>query len=217
MGAMEFDWRSEAEKLVEWSIVPRGIRKMYAEVFKKVPRHEFVPERMRVYAYEDRPLPIGFDQTISQPSLVAFMTQAVDAKAGDMVLDVGTGSGYQAAILAELGCHVYSVEFIPELAFRARDVFEKLGYEVFQVVGDANAPFKDESFDAIIVACSLMYYPRNLFKALKVGGKAVYPIGGRYFQDLVLAEKREDKVYTRRLLSCAFVPMKGGYAWKDEE
>jgi len=179
-------------------------------VMRKVPRHLFVPERMRSEAYEDRPLPIGCDQTISQPYIVAFMTQAVDPKKEHKVLEIGAGSGYQAAVLAELAGQVYTIEIVEELASRARATLESLGYRNVHVkAGDGYAGWVEEApFDIIMLTAAPRKVPQPLFDQLKEGGVLLAPVGD-YMQELVLYRKTGDAVETRNLLPVRFVPMTG--------
>ncbi len=200
------------EKMVTGQIASRDItNQRVLGVMRRVPRHEFVPPPMRPFAYEDSPLLIGEDQTISQPYIVALMTQLADPQPGDKVLDIGTGSGYQAAVLAELVEQVYSVEIVESLANEARQRLEKLGYQNIQVRhGDgyrgwpAHAPF-----DLIIVAAAPDHIPPALVEQLAPGGKLVIPVGDRW-QHLVLVEKAEDgSVSEKKVHPVTFVPMTG--------
>jgi protein-L-isoaspartate(D-aspartate) O-methyltransferase len=184
------------------------------EAIGRVPRHEFVPASLLPNAYENRPLPIGHGQTISQPYIVALMTDLLAVRKGDRVLEVGTGSGYQAAILAELGISVHTIEIIEPLAASARARFERLGYRnVEVVVGDgyegiaASAPF-----DAIIVTAAASHVPPPLVRQLKPGGRMVIPVGAPFMvQHLMLLEKRGDgTVRSHQILPVRFVPLTGG-------
>jgi protein-L-isoaspartate(D-aspartate) O-methyltransferase len=177
----------------------------------KVLRHELVPEELRAFAYEDRPLPIGFGQTISQPFIVAFMTQILDPQPGDRVLEVGTGSGYQAAVLAELVEEVYSVEIVPELAERAKGDLGRLGYEnVWVRSGDGYLGWPEEApFDAVIVTCAPENIPRPLIDQLRDGGRMVIPVGGGDRQELYLLTKKGGEVELEAVLPVRFVPMTG--------
>lgn len=178
-----------------------------------VKRHELVPSTQRRYAYENRPLPIGYGQTISQPYIVALMTELIDVDDGDVVLEVGTGSGYQAAILAELVDHVYSIEIIAALATRARQDLERLGYRnITTKLGDGYYGWKQYApFDAIIVTAAASHVPPPLIEQLKPGGRMVIPVGERFMtQTLLLLEKTEKgEVITRQFGAVRFVPLTG--------
>jgi protein-L-isoaspartate(D-aspartate) O-methyltransferase len=177
----------------------------------KVPRHLFVPERLRHEAYNDYPLPIGHDQTISQPYIVALMTQLAAPKPDSIALDVGTGSGYQAAILAELCKEVYSIEIIKELADEASERLKRLGYKNVQVrCGDGYRGWPEKApFDVIIVAAAPDHIPEPLVNQLGPGGRLVIPVG-RFFQELMLVEKLADgTVRKRSIIPVSFVPMTG--------
>ena len=178
-----------------------------------VKRHELVPRRERPFAYENRPLPIGYGQTISQPYIVALMTQLIEPDANDIVLEVGTGSGYQAAILAELVDHVYSIEIIEALATRAKSDLARLGYKnVTTRLGDGYYGWEEHApFDAIIVTAAASHVPRPLIEQLKPGGRMVIPVGGRFMtQTLLLLEKTDDQqVITRQFGAVRFVPLTG--------
>ena len=178
-----------------------------------VERHRLVPADQRRFAYENRPLPIGYSQTISQPYIVALMTQLVQPDAEDVVLEVGTGSGYQAAILAELVEHVYSIEIIEALAKRARKDLDTLGYEnITTRLGDGYYGWEEHGpFDAIVVTAAASHVPPPLIKQLKPGGRMVIPVGSHFMtQDLLLLEKTADgEVITRQYGAVRFVPLTG--------
>ena len=191
------------------SLDPRVMAAMRA-----VPRHEFVPERLQRHAYENRPLPIGFGQTISQPYIVALMTDLLNLEPGQRVLEIGTGSGYQAAVLAELGLQVFSMEIIPELAAIARSRLLRLGCQVTSAPGDGYHGWPAEGpFDAVIVTAAASHIPPPLVQQLKPGGVMVIPVGGPFsVQQLTLVEKGADgEVHTRQLLPVAFVPLTGDH------
>jgi len=177
----------------------------------KVPRHEFVPERLRYRAYQDCPLPIGYDQTISQPYVVAFMTEQLEPKPTDHVLEIGTGSGYQAAVLAELVARVYTVEIIEDLARRAAADLKRLGYTNVSVrAGDGYKGWPEAApFDAIIVTCAPEKVPPPLIKQLKHGGRMIIPVGPAWDQELVLLRKQGDRLEQHAVLPVRFVPMTG--------
>ena len=180
-----------------------------------VPRHDFVPVGQRPYAYENRPLPIGYGQTISQPYIVALMTELMRIQSGDRVLEIGTGSGYQAAILSRLARMVYTIEIVKPLAARAARVLKTLGYDNVDLkVGDGYYGWPEEGpFDAIIVTAAASHVPPHLIRQLKPGGRMVIPVGGRFMtQQLMLIEKdRQGRVFTREILPVAFVPLTGSH------
>jgi len=183
------------------------------EALGGVPRHEFVPPEQRGNAYDNRPLPIGYGQTISQPYIVALMTDLVQPDAGDVVLEVGTGSGYQAAVLAGLVDHVYSIEIVPELAAQAKERLERLEYgNVTTRLGDGYYGWEEHApFDAIAVTAAPSHVPPPLIRQLARGGRMVIPVGGRFMtQQLLLIEKTaDDEVVTRQVASVRFVPLTG--------
>lgn len=197
--------------MVREQLIHRGIRdERVLETFRRLPRHRFVTDRELELAYGDHPLPIGQNQTISQPYIVALMTEALQLKGDEKVLDIGTGSGYQAAILAELAAAVYTVERLPALMERARLVLDDLGYtNIFYRVGDGAAGWPEESpFDAILVAAAAKTVPPALLEQLARGGRLVIPVGNSWFQDLVLVTREEDGVLHReKLCGCRFVPL----------
>lgn len=177
----------------------------------KVPRHEFVPEDLRDCAYQDGPLPIGYGQTISQPFVVAFMTEKLEPKPADRVLEIGTGSGYQAAVLAELVAEVYTIEIVEPLARRAEADLKRLGFTNIHVhVGDGYQGWPEKGpFDAIIVTCAPEKVPQPLVDQLKVGGRMIVPVGASGYQELVLFSKAGDRLEKRAVLPVRFVPMTG--------
>jgi protein-L-isoaspartate(D-aspartate) O-methyltransferase len=180
---------------------------------RKVPRHEFVPESMRKYAYGDSPLSIGHGQTISQPYIVAFMTEKLEPSPVDHVLEIGTGSGYQAAVLGELVKEVYTIEIVEPLAKRAKAALEEQGYKNVHVrAGDGYMGWPEKApFDAIIVTCAPENVPKPLVEQLKEGGRMIIPVGRRSgVQNLVFMKKREGKIERRNVLPVRFVPMTGG-------
>jgi len=177
----------------------------------KVPRHRFVPLSQEVFAYENRPLPIGNAQTISQPFIVALMTDLLDPKPGDKVLEVGTGSGYQAAVLAEIVAKIYTIEIVEPLGRRAKKVLKDLGYRNVEArIGDGYAGWPEAApFDSIIVTAAPAAIPQPLIDQLRPGGRLVVPVGGAGdVQQLLLAEKRADgTISIRRTLAVRFVPL----------
>jgi protein-L-isoaspartate(D-aspartate) O-methyltransferase len=192
-----------------------GLEPRVLDAMNRVGRHEFVPENQRSHAYANRPLPIGYGQTISQPFVVAFMTDLLRAKPGDRVLEIGTGSGYQAAVLAQLGAQVYTIEIIPELASTAAERLKRLNYAKIEVKsGDGYFGWPEHApFDGILVTAAVTQIPPPLVQQLKPGGRMVIPVGGAFLpQYLVLVEKKPDgKVTTRQLLPVQFVPLTGGH------
>jgi protein-L-isoaspartate(D-aspartate) O-methyltransferase len=207
---IEADVQETSERIGRKALAP-----MVMEAMRLVQRHEFVPEAQRPYAYENRPLPIGYGQTISQPYIVAIMTELADAAPGKTALEVGTGSGYQAAILAACGTQVFTMEIIPELAQEAKLRLERLGYQNVEVrTGDGYYGWPEHApFDVILVTAAGSHIPPPLVAQLKPKGKMVIPVGGPFMtQQLMLVEKTEDgKVTTRQLLPVAFVPLTGGH------
>ncbi len=197
--------------MVENQLVPRGIsNSRVIEAMLKIPRHKFLPEHLGDYAYSDGPLPIGMGQTISQPYIVAYMTELLSLNKGDKVLEIGTGSGYQAAILAEIGCDVYTIEIVEILTFRANKVLQNLGYKnIHFKVDDGYMGWKEHApYDAILVTAAPPEIPEPLTEQLKVGGKMVVPIGD-YFQELILLKKTREGLKEKRVTPVRFVPMTG--------
>ena len=195
-----------------------GLRTFSARTMRAmgtVPRHLFVPERRQGQAYENRPLPIGHGQTISQPYIVALMTDLLDLQPGAVVLEVGTGSGYQAAVLAELDATVHTLEIIPELARSARERLARLGYATVEArLGDGYDGWEAAApFDAIVVTAAASHIPPPLVRQLKPGGRMVIPVGQKFLvQHLTVVSKDErGRVRTRQLLPVAFVPLTGGH------
>ncbi|MGD2118450.1 MAG: protein-L-isoaspartate(D-aspartate) O-methyltransferase [Chromatiales bacterium] len=183
------------------------------DAMRKVLRHEFVPDNVRDEAYENRPLPIGHGQTISQPYIVALMTDLIGTRPSDRVLEIGTGSGYQAAILAELVADVYSMEIIKPLGDQAAQRLQRLGYQNIQTqIGDGYYGWPDAApFDAIVVTAAASHVPPPLIQQLKAGGRMVIPIGSRFMtQQLLFVEKAHDgTVSTRQIMPVRFVPLTG--------
>jgi protein-L-isoaspartate(D-aspartate) O-methyltransferase len=197
--------------MVREQIEARGVRdERVLEALRTVPRHEFVPEDQRPFAYEDRALPIGYRQTISQPFVVAAMSDALELEGGERVLEVGTGSGYQAAILARLVGEVYTIEIVPELAERAARDLARLGFGNVHVRhGDGYRGWPEHApFDAVIVTAAPDHVPQPLLDQLVVGGRLVIPVG-RWGQELVVLTKEEGGVRREELFPVRFVPMVG--------
>ena len=207
---MQDQYQVRRKAMVEEQLKSRGIsNQKVIQAFLEVERHLFVPERYRNRAYNDYPLPIGYDQTISQPYIVAYMTEVLDLKPSNKILEIGTGSGYQAAILGEICDSVYSIEIVKPLAERAKDLLDDLGYEnVFIRIGDGYQGWKSNApFDKIIVTCAPNNIPKPLQHQLAEGGKMIIPVGGAYNQSLVLLEKRNGELKKKKKLSVIFVPM----------
>jgi protein-L-isoaspartate(D-aspartate) O-methyltransferase len=181
------------------------------EVMSRVPRHEFVPEKLRPHAYADRPLPIGHGQTISQPYIVAFMTEHLDPQPSDRVLEIGTGSGYQAAVLSPLVAEVYTIEIVEALAERAEADLRRLQYTNVHVrAGDGYQGWPEEApFDAVIVTCAPEAIPQPLVEQLAEGGRMIIPVGELWDQRLVLLTKENGNLTQQNVLPVRFVPMTG--------
>jgi protein-L-isoaspartate(D-aspartate) O-methyltransferase len=197
--------------MIQQQLMPRGIQdQRVLAAMAKVPREEFIPADERRHAYVDGPLEIGYGQTISQPYIVAFMTEQLRLKPGDRVLEIGTGSGYQAAILAELVKQVYSIEIVTPLAQNAEAILAHLGYTNIHVkVGDGYKGWPEESpFDAIIVTCAPDKVPQPLIDQLKDGGRMMIPVGERFAQQLYLFEKKNSQLKESVSLPVRFVPMR---------
>lgn len=198
------------QKMVELQIAARGVRNpRVLKAFAEVPRHEFVSEEYRIQAYEDYPLPIGQDQTISQPFIVALMVAALQISPTDNLLEIGTGSGYQTAILAKLAKHVYSVERWWQLADSAKIVMDRLGYHNATVVtGDGSRGLPEYApYDAIVVSAAVQQIPQALIDQLKDDGRMIIPVGSTGIQQLQLIQKTNGKVNVQTLENCRFVPL----------
>lgn len=200
-------------QMVKTQIEARGINDpAVLKTFNKVERHRFVLPETISKAYNDSPLPIGEGQTISQPYIVAFMTEVLDLKSTDKVLEIGTGSGYQAAILAEICDSVFTIEIFPKLTKKAQGIFNELGYKnIFCKTGDGYKGWPEHApFDAIIVTCAPTKIPEPLKNQLAEGGRMIIPVGTNPFQSLVLLEKRNGKIREKEVLAVRFVPMISG-------
>ncbi|MDI9608569.1 MAG: protein-L-isoaspartate(D-aspartate) O-methyltransferase [Atribacterota bacterium] len=204
-------WEEKCIGMVEQQIEKRGVKDpLVLKAMREVPRHEFVPENLQNQAYDDTPLPIGYGQTISQPYIVALMTENLQIVPGCKVLEVGTGSGYQAAILARMGCQVYTIEIIKDLAEKAEEKLKELSYDnVIVKQGDGYLGWEEETpFDRIIVTCAVDHLPPPLLSQLKEGGKMVIPVGPPWsIQSLWVVEKTRDGITTRDLGAVRFVPL----------
>lgn len=204
------DFAQQRRKLID-QLRSQGIHsKAVLDAMLKVPRHKFVPSSQRHLSYENRPLSIGHDQTISQPFIVGYMTEAASIAPGEKVLEIGTGSGYQAAVLAELAKEVYTIEIIPELAEGARTVLRELGYKNVQVkTGNGYEGWTEHApFDAIVVTAAPDQVPKALVDQLAVRGTMVVPVGTT-FQEMVIITKNDTGVIERRTIPVRFVPMVG--------
>jgi len=212
--ALEGDvYKVAREEMVATQIESRGIKdEKVIEAMRRVPRHKFVPPGLESSAYEDRPLPIGCGQTISQPYIVALMTQLLELCGEDKVLEVGTGSGYQAAILSEIASEVYTIEIFEELGVSATERLKNLGYYKVKVkVADGYYGWPEEApFNAIIVTCAADHIPPPLIAQLKDGGKMCIPVGSVFqVQKLMLVEKKDGEITAKNILPVRFVPMLG--------
>ncbi|RKY63699.1 MAG: protein-L-isoaspartate O-methyltransferase [Candidatus Latescibacterota bacterium] len=213
---MNEDYESLRLRMVERQIRARGVRdERVLEAMRKVPRHVFVPPDLVDEAYEDHPLSIGKGQTISQPYMVALMTEALELEGNEKVLEVGTGSGYQTAILAELAREVYSIERIPELAREAERRLEDLGYTNVHIkVGNGTLGWPEEApFDAIMVTAGAPKVPGPLKAQLADGGRLVIPVGSEFHQILYRVKRQKDTFSEEALTSCVFVPLVGEEGW----
>jgi len=214
-------WQELARNMVETQIARRGIKdKRVLQVMSALPRHLFVPSRLKDSAYDDTPLPIGMGQTISQPYMVALMTELLALGGGEKVLEVGTGSGYQAAVLCKLCREVCTIERVKELIPIAEENLRKVGLSNFKIkYGDGSLGWKEESpFDAIIVTAAAPKLPQSLVDQLADGGRLVIPVGDRYVQDLLLVSKdRGDELKKEVVSKCVFVPLIGKEGWKGDE
>jgi protein-L-isoaspartate(D-aspartate) O-methyltransferase len=206
-------------RMVEEQLIARGIKDpRVIEAMKKVPRHLFVEEALQNQAYTDHPLPIGEKQTISQPYMVALMTEALELTGKEKILEIGGGSGYQTAILAELAEKVFSIERIRSLALRARKLLYELGYfNVELKISDGTYGWEDESpFDAIIVTAGSPDIPRSFIDQIGMGGRLVIPVGDPSYQELMRVTKTMDELKKENLGGCRFVKLIGRYGWEKE-
>ncbi|MGC8719325.1 MAG: protein-L-isoaspartate(D-aspartate) O-methyltransferase [Thermodesulforhabdaceae bacterium] len=208
------------KKMVDLQIANRGIKDpRVLEAMLRVPRHLFVPEHLKSQAYEDHPLPIEEKQTISQPYIVALMTEALRLRGTEKVLEIGTGSGYQTAILAELAKEVYTIERLPLLAEKAKKRLDALGYRnIFYRVGDGSLGWPEEApFDGILVSAAAPSIPQPLIDQLAMGGRLIIPVGDRLTQDLVLVERVPEGIRKSFLGGVRFVDLVGKWGWKESE
>ncbi len=205
----DIEWEKARKKMVREQIEKRGIREeKVLKAMEKVPRHLFVPENYRIYSYEDHPLPIGEEQTISQPFIVAYMTELLELDENCKVLEIGTGSGYQSAILAEIVKEVYTVEIIESLSLKAQEVLSSLGYNNIRfLIGDGTYGWKEFSpYERIIVTAASPRVPPALIEQLSNNGILVIPVG-TYSQEIVRIRKRDEKIDEEILIPVRFVPL----------
>lgn len=195
--------------MVKDQIEARGVRdEKILDAMRKVPRHLFIPWNMRAYAYHDEPLPIGEGQTISQPYIVAYMSEVLRLKGNERILEVGTGSGYQAAVLAEIAKEVFTIEIVKSLSLKAKKVLDKLGYKnIYFKIGDGTLGWEEyTSYDAIIVTAAPAKVPQALREQLRISGRMIIPVGST-FQELVLVTRGKKKFKEKKLLPVRFVPL----------
>ena len=212
------DYATLQEKMVAEQLMRRGITDpRVLDVMRRVPRHEFVPEEFRDLACEDHPITIGYGQTISQPYIVALMTQTLELRKEDVVLEIGTGCGYQTAVLAELCREVFSIERIASLAHEAKAVLHKLGYRNIKIkVADGSLGWQEGmTFDAIVVTAAAPDASMPFQKELKDEGRMVIPIGDRYHQTLFRFTRNEDQLVSQAVCQCVFVPLIGQFGWSN--
>ena len=214
------DFTTARNRMVDSQLVSRGIKDAKVLLaMRKVPRHRFVEEALISQAHGDHPLPIGEKQTISQPYIVALMTEALELRGVERVLEIGTGSGYQTAILAELAEKVYSIERIYPLSVKARRLLDELGYlNVVLKVGDGTLGWKEEApYDAVMVTAGSPDVPQPLVDQLAVGGRLVIPVGDRYSQSLVRVARATEGIKKSDLGGCRFVNLVGQHGWQELE
>jgi protein-L-isoaspartate(D-aspartate) O-methyltransferase len=213
---MDIDFAAAREALVT-NLRSEIADERVLQVMRRVPREEFVPEDLRLIAYDDRPLPIGHGQTISQPLMVAIMTEVLHLSGHEKVLEIGTGSGYQTAVLAELAKRVVTVERVPDLAEAAAERFRRLGYDniTVHVAGPALGWPDEAPYDAILVTAGAPRVPRPLIEQLGPGGLLVIPVGRRTVQELLSVTREGDGLKVRRHGQCRFVPLIGEGAWPE--
>lgn len=219
-GSIGPDQDKSVEVLIDRDIVPRGITdREVLEAMRSVPRHAFLPADSASRAYENVALPIGYGQTISQPLMIALMLQALDVRSGAIVLEVGTGSGYQAALLRAMGARVVTMERIEALASEARERLSRLGYEdVTVVVRDGSLGLAESApYDRIIVACGAPAVPQALKQQLAEGGRLVVPVGPRSTQRLTIVVRRGETFSVETRDECVFVPLVGADGWQPDE
>ena len=210
-------YEEERMKMVQMQLIRRGITDVNVlETMKKVPRHRFVPEKLAESAYGDCPLSIGEGQTISQPYMVALMTQCLELTGCEKVLEVGTGSGYQTAILAELSGKVYTMERVEDLSCRAAGILKEFGYANIRFrVGDGSEGWSEFApYDGVMVTAGSPGIPEPVVRQLAEKGRIVIPVGGEYSQDLVAGREKKAGLEKRTVCGCTFVPLVGKYGWR---
>jgi protein-L-isoaspartate(D-aspartate) O-methyltransferase len=214
----EPDYTAECLVMIRGQLQRRGITdRRVLQAMREVPRHAFVAPEWRHEAYSDRPLPIADDQTISQPYMVAIMTQSLVLQGHERVLEVGTGSGYQAAVLSRLAAHVYTIEYFPDLAERARAILQRLGYTNVQVsTGDGGLGLPAYApYHGILVAAAAPHVPQSLLTQLAEGGRLVIPVGSATSQELLIITRHGDGYSQLRSVPCRFVPLLGQEGWAE--
>jgi protein-L-isoaspartate(D-aspartate) O-methyltransferase len=212
------DYDTLRRRMVEEQLIPRGIKnKKVLDAFYKVQRHRFIPAELALSAYADYPIPIGEGQTISQPYIVALMTELLDLSGEEKILEVGTGSGYQTAILSLLAKNVYSVERFEDLAKRAESLLNELGYANIKLkIGDGTLGWTEEApFERIIITAASPRIPLPLTEQLAENGKIVAPLGESFSQVLTVAEKKNNRLILREICGCVFVPLVGKYGYQS--
>ena len=214
------DYTDERLNMVDIQLAHRGIKdKRVLDAMSKVPRHLFVPSEIASVAYTDQPLSIGESQTISQPYIVALMSECLKLEGGEKILELGTGSGYHTAILAELGSSVYSMERISTLSIGAQRILKHLGYENIKFkVGDGTLGWHENApYDGIMVTAGAPKVSQVLIDQLSEGGRIVIPVGNSFSQELVVVSKVNKKIKTQNICGCMFVPLIGKYGWNSEQ
>jgi protein-L-isoaspartate(D-aspartate) O-methyltransferase len=217
---MSDDFEHARERMVEMQLIARGIHDpKVLGAMRRVPRERFTPPELRDSAYGDHPLPIGHDQTISQPYIVAFMTEALELTGVEKVLEIGTGSGYQAAVLAEIAREVYTVERIAALSERAREVLLELGYgNIFFKIQNGTRGWPEYApYDAILVTAAAPEVPEPFLEQLRDGGRLVIPVGDRFSQNLIKTTKTGDRAIREDLGGVRFVSLLGEHGWREED
>jgi protein-L-isoaspartate(D-aspartate) O-methyltransferase len=212
------NYQKARDRMVETQLIDRGILdERVLQAMRKVPRHLFVDEALSEQAYSDHPLPIGEKQTISQPYIVALMTQTLELKGREKVMEIGAGSGYQTAVLAELADRVFSIERLAPLAYRANQIHQKLGYKNILIrVGDGSMGWPEEApFDGILVTAGAPKVPQPLIEQLALYGRLVIPVGDRYSQELMLVERQPEGVQKKNLGGVRFVDLVGKWGWGE--
>ena len=212
-------YKRQREEMVKRQIIARGITdENVIAAMRNVPRHLFISEALTDQAYGDFPLPIGEQQTISQPYIVAEITQALELSEEDRVLEIGTGSGYQAAIIAQIAYRVYTIERIHSLLLKARSLFDRLFYHnIITRYSDGTTGWADESpFDAIIITAGAPSIPETLVSQLAVGGRMVVPVGDQYSQELIKIHRGKNGIHKTSLGGCRFVKLIGEHGWREK-